>query len=148
MNKEKITERFPIKNGVDALFEDNAELSSIGTKEQYSHYLESIFPESKIKEILWHASYEKFEKFDKSLLGKHTDQKLIDYYGMGFYFSRDTNIKERWERPFRIPVKVNYIRETENNYDAGTCVVIENPENIYILGSEMDIENFKNFKDQ
>jgi len=148
MNPEKITEHFPIKNGVETLFEDNKEFGSVGTKEEYSHYLESIFPESKIKEILWHASYEKFDTFDISLLGKHTDPKLIDHYGNGFYFSRDTNINERWERPFRIPAKVNYTEETENNYDAGTYVVIENPQNIHILGSRADIEDFKKFKDQ
>jgi hypothetical protein len=38
-----------IKPGVEELFESNPELASIGTQEQYSQYLDTIFPDSKVK---------------------------------------------------------------------------------------------------
>lgn len=44
-----------IKPGVQEIFNQNPELASIGTPEQYSAYLDSIFPESKVKDIVYHA---------------------------------------------------------------------------------------------
>lgn len=48
-------ERPKIKEGVDSVFEQSTELSQIGTKEQYSKYLDTIFPESHIKDIVYHG---------------------------------------------------------------------------------------------
>ena len=48
-----------IKEGVDFIFEQNLELVKIGTKEQYSEYLDSIFPESKVRDIVYHGSPDK-----------------------------------------------------------------------------------------
>lgn len=55
-----------IKEGVNLMFEQHPELLSAGTPEQYTQYLESIFPDSKVKDIVYHgtASKEKIEKFD------------------------------------------------------------------------------------
>ena len=52
-----------IKKGVDFVFEQNPELIKIGTKEQYSEYLDTIFPDSKVKDIVYHASPNKFSEF-------------------------------------------------------------------------------------
>jgi len=41
-----------VKEGVDEIFASTPELASIGTKEQYSDYLATIFPDSKAKDIL------------------------------------------------------------------------------------------------
>ena len=46
----------PIKPGVQELFNTNPELASVGTPEQYSAYIDSIFPESKVKDVLYHGS--------------------------------------------------------------------------------------------
>ena len=51
-------------------FEANPELTSIGTPAQYSQYLESIFPESKVKDIVYHGTHAKFDKFDKNFIKK------------------------------------------------------------------------------
>jgi hypothetical protein len=40
-----------IKEGVEDLFNANPELSTIGTQEQYSQYLDTVFPDSKVAEI-------------------------------------------------------------------------------------------------
>lgn len=41
-----------VKEGVDEIFANTPELASIGTKEQYTDYLATIFPDSKAKDIL------------------------------------------------------------------------------------------------
>ena len=46
----------PIKKGVKELFSSNKELSNIGTEEQYSQYLDTIFPDSVYKDVLVHYS--------------------------------------------------------------------------------------------
>jgi hypothetical protein len=45
-----------VKAGVLKLFESNPEIASIGTPEQYSQYLNTIFPGSKVKDIVYHGS--------------------------------------------------------------------------------------------
>jgi len=45
-----------VKEGVSELFESNSELNNIGTPEQYSAYLDSIFPDSKVKDIVYHVN--------------------------------------------------------------------------------------------
>ena len=57
-NKEKIEE----------IFKSIPELSSIGTPEQYSKYLDSIFPDSQMKDIVYHGSdNNKLESFRENL---------------------------------------------------------------------------------
>ena len=51
-----------VKSGVSEIFEANPELTSIGTPAQYSQYLESIFPNSEVKDIVYHGSNSKIEK--------------------------------------------------------------------------------------
>ena len=68
-NKSKeATEDESIKPGVLELFEENSELSSIGTLEEYSQYLDTIFPDSKVKDIVYHGTTAEFDKFDKSFI--------------------------------------------------------------------------------
>jgi hypothetical protein len=54
--KESNLEKKGIKDGVDFVFEQNPGLEKIGTKKQYSEYLDSIFPDSKVKDIVYHYS--------------------------------------------------------------------------------------------
>jgi len=42
--------------GVDFVFKNNPELARIGTKEQYFKYLDTVFPESKLKDIVYHGT--------------------------------------------------------------------------------------------
>ena len=60
------------KEGVNFVFEQNPELAKIGTPEQYSEYLDTIFPESKVKNIVWHISLNDFKDvgFSKEMFGK------------------------------------------------------------------------------
>ena len=48
---DKLVNNKEIKEGVDFVFEQSPELFNIGTREQYSQYLDTIFPDSKVEEI-------------------------------------------------------------------------------------------------
>jgi predicted kinase len=82
------------KEGVSEVFKKNSELSEIGTEEQYSAYLDTVFPESKVKDIVYHISRKKFEKFDKKFqtvgMADIHDVKL----GSGFYFADIKEVKK------------------------------------------------------
>jgi hypothetical protein len=75
----------PIKPGVEEIFNQNPELASIGTPEQYSAYLDSIFPESKVKDVVYHGSKNKFEKFSKEQKGSNLGKVSLDSK-LGFFF--------------------------------------------------------------
>lgn len=65
---------------VKLVYEENPELKEAGTATQYYKYLKTIFPESKVKDILWHRGPEKIKtSFDKS--------KTKEVNGNRFYFS-------------------------------------------------------------
>jgi hypothetical protein len=51
------------KEGVSEVFKKNSELSEIGTEEQYSAYLDTVFPSSKVEGIKYHGTQREFEKF-------------------------------------------------------------------------------------
>jgi hypothetical protein len=74
INQENKIIKHQIKEGVDVVFEHNPELKDIGTHEQYSKYLDTIFPESNLKDIVFHgtASKDKIEgfNFEKSNFAK------------------------------------------------------------------------------
>ena len=59
------------KSGVDFVFNQNPELNKIGNKQQYSRYLSTIFPDSKVKDIVYHGSKNEFEVFSKEHIGKN-----------------------------------------------------------------------------
>ena len=69
-----------IKKGVKELFEENPELASIGTPEQYSQYLDTIFPDSKVKDIVYHGV----------IKGKHAYESILKN---GF----TQNFKSNWD---------------------------------------------------
>ena len=82
-----------VKPGVSEVFEANPELTSIGTPAQYSQYLDTIFPDSKVKDIVYHGTKAEFEQFntrpDKTSGSRYrneaafftTDLELANKYG-------------------------------------------------------------------
>jgi hypothetical protein len=194
--ENKKTPENKIKEGVDFIFEQNPELAQIGTKEQYSEYLDTIFPESKVRDIVYHGTSSKFdeEKFDKSKLGKSTDNVTNK---LGFYFVPEKLIADKFikgrkyrqkdgkisteyppnakvfgtilnlQKPETIegdvfqkaaeanilpPLKLDgdsliITPQTDNILSefSVTNYVVFDPDQIHILGSKQDLENFKNF---
>jgi len=168
-----------IKEGVDFVFEQNPELEQIGTKEQYTKYLDSVFPESKIKDIVYHGTQaNKFDQFNIDKLGENSGNE--GYYGKGFYFKHSLNgakIHGEVVLPAILNLKNPLIFDQEGQFDrknllykydilneiyknndgviAHACINNErdfiseinvfNENNIQILDSKEDIENFKKF---
>ena len=141
-----ITSDEEIKEGVDVIFKENSELSKIGTKQEYSAYLDTIFPDSKVKDIVYHATNAKFEKFDKSFAGTGVGDNLSGK----FMFSLD---KEDYAKYFKYLISALVNIETNSFTDKGSNsgfvdvdeVGVFEPEQIHILSSKADIEGFRNY---
>jgi hypothetical protein len=162
-----------IKSGVNLLYQQYPELSNIGTQEQYSQYIDTIFPNSKIKNILYHSSPNKIEKFRDNLFGTYFSYSPIQgTYGNVIYCvllninnplikpkpEDNSEVKEIYNKEYR-----NYNNPSSFSpegirtykYDAsiesstvtkeGVQIRVRTPEQIHILGSKQDIEGFKNF---
>lgn len=205
--QEKSQEKTPhIKEGVDFVFEQNPELADIGTPEQYSAYLNTIFPDSQVKDIVYHGTKsQKFNYFNTEYSGTGSGNKIntdgsvyfIKYHQATKTFGHNIiSALINTKNPNIIPLKefnknwVNklifneqknnsdcvigeqektpqeYYNEAleEYNLDPGhmfarkpkdseefmeeqlvTTYVVFNPNQIHILGSQPDIENFKSY---
>lgn len=164
-----------VKDGVDYLFKEYPELANIGTKKEYSMYLDSIFPNSKIKDIVYHSSPSKFTKFkDPSSSGlSHiwfSEKPLSSQFGSNIYsvilnfenpLTQDNPDFDKELKFFEAPLNPNWV----NNYhktgelpkfkydgtirssrvDGGKSITARNPKQIHILGSEEDIQGFAEY---
>lgn len=167
-----------IKEGVQEVFKKNPELASIGSEQQYSVYLDSIFPNSKMKDIVYHGTKSKnrLEIFDENQIG------ALDsgYFGRGFYLTPDKQYASNYigteghieslivnvQNPLETDMNKANTNISLNNNDsaivtfgedlAGLNEVYQNPNEIaeivikesnqiHILGSKQDIEEFKKF---
>jgi hypothetical protein len=160
------------------IFDKNKELNKIGTIEQYLNYINSIFPNSKVKGIFYHGSKSKFDKFDSSFKGSNTRNK-----SSLFYFTKYLSRLQDKSKPFFgniYPVVLNiqnpvFLDWDKNAYESATYkrkgnedgVILElkepkkgitkenteeigvfEPNQIRILGSKEDLEGFKQFVDK
>lgn len=177
-----------VKPGINELFESNTELADqvynafgenlndeqkTEAKAAYSQYLDTIFPDSKVKDIVYHGTTNKFDKFElghTNAAGKKTNTEGFHFIaepGKSFY-------KEKYGQLLSVilniknPVKDNryekaleYLSERDKRvfksegYDSGIKYfededgefeyVVFEPEQIHILGSKQDIQGFKQF---
>lgn len=157
--KESNLEKRGIKDGVDFVFEQNPELKKIGTKEQYSEYLDNIFPESKMRDIVYHGSGNKFDAFDKN------KQETPGFYFTpdcnSAYFSKNDNIYSvilntknpisNFNEIYKIAEKGDINEFIKLGYDSiielieKREIIVFEPEQTYILGTTHDLESFKKF---
>lgn len=96
-----------VKENIASIFQLQPELASIGTEEQYRGYLATIFPESTVKDILWHTSDAEFKNFDLSKSGGGT-------YGTGIYFDKELRVEDA---PFKYPAVVELKKPIEISHD-------------------------------
>jgi hypothetical protein len=143
---------------IDGVFKDSPELAAIGTKAQYMQYLSTIFPDSKVKDIVYHQGKEDFEKFD---LSKSTESPVIyfSYYKptTSIFGDKTKSLILNFKNPFIEKDSLQYdsLEQTykdkfvEEGYDAiitpNEIGVAFEPEQIHILGTKQDIEGFKEF---
>ena len=166
--KEEVIDVPFIKSGVSELFESNPELAEIGTEQQYSEYLNTIFPDSKVKDIVYHGTKgERFEKFvenlesterqgffftrDKnaaySIKGGNVLQVLLDVKNLEFIPQKDRAEFRNIGSPKNILKEAGFDAVEIEGFAEGTEINIFEPEQIHILGSKQDIQGFKEFVD-
>ena len=160
-----------VKEGVDFVFEQNPELVNIGTKEQYSQYLDTIFPDSKVKDIVYHKTPFSFERFEKPLeerkLNKSnkSDAIFFNFENKGFFrksegaktisviINTNNNIVTNEKIPYATGSKQDIRNILQEDFDSITVnkqngskeLLVFEPEQIHILGSKQDIKEFKEF---
>jgi len=197
---------------VEELFNSNPKLAKIGTPQQYSQYLDTIFPDSKVKDIVYHGGTVK-DIFSKESIGKSTINNNKNDYRQpkAFYFTSSIQSAKTYGNVVKVVLNLKNPKVLEQNledegfglkrknkftdvqkldlknkdgfilkdiFDAksletlSTKELIENdiikqkelnnkiesqhgdtigvfePEQIHILGSESDIDGFKEFVNQ
>jgi hypothetical protein len=136
-----------VKEGVSELFESNPELANIGTPQQYSQYLDSIFPDSKVKDIVYHGGKKGIEYFDKSKL---LSGEGANVYGKGFYFTdnRETAIFSYEQITSRMdPQMASWVGRENLDNDNATYPILLNIKNPFLWdiskeeGEELGVVN-------
>jgi hypothetical protein len=135
---ENNLENHAIKNGVDFVFDKNLELATIGTKEEYSQYLETIFPNSKLKDILYHGTREKFtgETFDMNKRGAGRN------FGKGVYFAHSTIELEKYVRTKDGGEVVTAIVNIKNPFI--TCNRLNDFYGVFMIPDDQKISEYTN----
>jgi hypothetical protein len=99
---------------ISNLFESNPELKDIfnNDKSLYQQYLNSIFPNSQVKNIVHHGTrtQDKFEEFDENKIGELDS----GYFGKGFYFSPDLDYANGYSKLY-------------DGYNIAAIVDLQNP---------------------
>jgi hypothetical protein len=157
-----------VSNQVNKIFKDNPDLASIGTVEQYTQYLDTVFPDSQFKNIVYHVSPNKFTEFkDPSSSGFSniwfSEKPLTDQYGNNIYavVLDIKNPLSEWSSEYRkeinafeAPISQSKEGIPQYKYDStirssrvdnGKSITVRSPKQINILGSNKDIEGFRKF---
>lgn len=95
-----------VNEDIDYIFKEYPELNKIGTKEEYSNYLDTIFPNSKVKDIVYHGSHKKFETFSKEEPSKTQYTSLLP----GFYFTNKKYVANAYTESKEISIINNLTR--------------------------------------
>ena len=182
---EEPSNQSEIKEGVDFVFEQNPELASIGSQEQYSQYLNTIFPDSKVRDIVYHGSNKTFDNFNSNndtYFSSNID--IAKGYQEKFDIEKDPSLKHvllnirnphtvngnnsEWFKIFPDNSKEsrsigNIVKDGKENNNDGVIInnvkdglkstgivsninVVFKPEQIHILGSKQDVEEFKKWR--
>ena len=86
-----------VKEDVQELFDSNLELATIGTSKQYSQYLDTIFPDSKVKDIVYHGTNTKFDTFIKDYKGANAVSES-GKKDVLFYFTNNKKFAESYAK--------------------------------------------------
>lgn len=143
-------------------------IANIGTREEYNNYLSSIFPNSKVKGIVYHGSSQKIEEFKDNFDEKgfsygiwFTDSlDYINQLGKSKDLSKVTPViinavdNEKVSEPLGYGVGQHWLLEQYDSIygkDAGQTVngnvyAVATKEQVHVLGSKKDIDGFKAWK--
>ena len=168
--EERPKPTLPEKNkSIERVYSENKAISDIGTMEQYSDYLKTIFPESKIKDVLYRLTDNNLESFTPS---KET---------RGIYASADINEVQQYKgrrtagqsKIYPILMDIKNPIEYQKKYSSSSTVhtnlddaikkgndsltvtgrdgeineevAVVSPDQVHILGSKKDISGFNEY---
>lgn len=148
------------------VYKSNPELSKIGSASEYQEYINTIFPDSKVKDVVYHGTNKTFEQFSK-------DAEKATISDQGMFFAPTKNqarnsgkiivkavinsnplisddrierISEKKKQELLDQGYTGYIYSYNKTISSADDIVVFKPEQIHILGNKQDLENFKNFK--
>jgi hypothetical protein len=155
-----------VKEGVSELFDSTPELASIGTPQQYSAYLDTIFPDSKVKDIVYHGTYLSKDnitfKTNREGIFLTSDPVYASYFSDDDVYLALVNfknsykaknltdniykeeIKEIKSKGYDSVVGKGGLSKMQQHQDALEYIAF-NPAQIHVLGSQKDIAGFKKF---
>jgi hypothetical protein len=121
--------------------------------QQYSAYLDSIFPDSKVKDVVYHGSDATFDGFLEDNLNYFGTKEIAKGYGKNLYPSIIEIKKPYYEDGGNLSNQSYedlYDKLDESNSDGfisngKNLYVPKTEEQIHILGNKQDVEGFKEF---
>lgn len=157
---------------VNHIFETTPELGKIGSQKEYAEYLNTIFPNSKVKEILFRLTQKGLDKLPASeetggIYASSYLKEVSQYYGRRPRSESDiyrivVNLEnpkayeKQWSSSDTRHTKV--FDAKEEGHDGLTVrgrdgevnqeVAVLDSDQVHILGSKSDIENFRQFKNK
>lgn len=141
-NKDVIDSFKRKMEGIDFVFSQSPELASVGSKAQYLQYLSTIFKTSKVKDIVYHTTPNKFDKFDKAFLQKGIGNTTE---GIGFYFSNRIDSYNE----YKSIVNIKNIEQDDKNIYNRKIEILEKAKqllNNYLikeLNTTLDLDNIE-----
>ena len=130
LNSNKVI-KLPNKKIQDLFREDN-DLAKIGSQEQYSQYLDTIFPDSKVKDIVYHFGAKLLSEFNKPNRGKGI-YFTTDIDGKYVFYPNFTGIKTKESRTTAL-LNIKNIQHGKGNTLFKT---LEDKENYYYNQSKL-----------
>lgn len=105
---------------VKDVYADNKELSKIGTQQDYSNYIKSIFPDSEVKDIVYHSSNSNFDVFDKSKISSRKEGAPkggdVGAFGKGIYFTPNKDYSKSYGKNLKsVVLNINNPKIILNN---------------------------------
>jgi len=116
--------------GVAYVYNQNHALANIGTPQQYSRYVKSIFPDSDIREIVYRGTADSYDEAE------------------GYTFTRE---QESSETAAVLNAQDNVAKNQEakegefNFSESPEGITVYNDAQIHTLGSQLDLEGFQNW---
>jgi len=125
----------------------------------YSQYLDTVFPDSKVKDIVYHGTNNKEQILKEGFknnaeLFEPDDDRAFESgeLGYGYYFTTTQQSAKNYGEPIAVILNnPDMTNETTFNLitnERGLQHFVKTKEQIHILGSKQDIEGFKNFTNQ
>lgn len=114
---EQPVEKFSLfdkEKNIQEVFKLSPELQNIGTTEQYQDYIKTIFPDSKLQEIVYHGTNRRFDKFQKKEgLDNLSGVKDVDDY----YFTDNIKLAKFFAEKYKRVLYAIHKNYEQDNFD-------------------------------